>query len=464
MAVTTIPFHQLLSRTDLSRDVAWTPDRTYGWEEFQTRVAGLNQQLREAPPDRWTLVCENSYAFTVGLVAVWQAGDVAVMPPNTEEDMVEGTARETGGIVTDREDLLNLADVAFEPLEYEGDPGVLSELDPDRVTTEMMTSGSTGERKVIPKTLDNFWQDIRHYDDLWEGTVGDSVVFSHVSHQHIFGLFFKVLWPLLEGRPFYPDSALYPGDLASHLEDVPEAYLVTSPSPLKRLVRSGELEAGAGTLRAVYSGGGEIETDVAERIHDELGFYPFSIFGSTECGGIAWRVRDPGKSHPGWNTFPGTEIKINETDELFVRADTVSNNLPDWYPTGDLAEKRSDGTFDLKGRADRVLKIADKRVSLPQIEAKLQESAHVSESIVAVVREPSDGSRKTELGAAVELSETGRNALDAQSRESLRKELRDSLKGFVDDVALPREWIFREKLPRDHMSKISHDTVRELFE
>lgn len=459
-----IPLHRILIDSDPGGTVVWTPERTFDWDTVLTRVSGLSQELSDRSPDRWTLVCENSRAFLVGLLATWHAGDIAVLPPNTESEMVRGTAKDTGGILTDQDDLLSVTDVGLTPLDHEGDPGSLGELDPERVSTEMMTSGSTGERKVIPKTLRNFWADVGCYDDLWGNEVGDSIAFSHVSHQHIFGLIFKVLWPIVEGRAFYPETPVYPGDLSNLLDQVSDAYLISSPSPLERLVRSGELASMVGTLNAVFSGGGEIDVDVAEAIHETFGFYPFSVFGSTECGGIAWRRRDPNKDHPGWNRIPGVDININETGELFVRSDAVSDNLEEWYPTGDLAEEHEDGQFDLKGRADRVIKIAEKRVSLPQIEAKLSQSPHVEAAVTTLVEEAGDGSRKTELGAAIELSEEGKAALEDQSREELRTELRNSLKDFVADVALPREWRFREELPRDHMSKISHDTVQELFE
>lgn len=464
MTVTKISLDQLLTKPDLDRTVTWAPEGSVGWNEFLTRVKGLSDRLEREDNQRWTLVAENSYAFLVGLLAAWHSGGIAVLPPNTEPEMVKGIATETGSIITDVEELESFAAISVNPLSYEANPGSLGEIDPERTTTEMMTSGSTGERKVVRKNLGHIWSDVRYYDQMWEDIVGNSIVFSNISHQHIFGLYFKVLWPLVEGRAFYPETTLFPGDLSSMLEEVSEAYLVTSPSPLERLVRSGELETARDTLTAIFSGGGRIEDELAEKIHDQLGFYPFSVFGSTECGGIAGRVRDPNQDESGLKPFPGVNFKISENGELFVKSATVSEGNQEWYPTGDLAEQVGDEEFVLKGRADRVVKIADNRVSLPQIETRLETSGYVTEAVASIVNESGDGSRKTEVGAAVELSQSGQGFLRDRTEDDLRVELRDQLKGFVEDVAIPREWRFLEELPRDHMSKVSQEKIQELFE
>jgi acyl-coenzyme A synthetase/AMP-(fatty) acid ligase len=456
-------FNQVFGNPDRDCNVAWTPDHTVSWRDFLGKVEGLSNRLNEEPIPKFTLVCEDSLAFSVGFLAACKADKIAVLPPNTETETVRETAGDTEGIVTEDDELKSVSDRSLDPLEFDGNAEDLGEFDTDKVFAELLTSGSTGERKQIPKTLDNFWADARYYEGIWGDQVGDAVVFSSISHQHIFGLLFKVLWPLAAGRPFYPGTPVYPGDLSNLLDQVDKACFVSSPSPLARFVRSGEMEHARGTLTVIFSGGGQIENSVSNSVRDELGFFPVSVFGTTETGGIAWRLRDPSKDRPGWNLFPNVEIRINDMEELHVRSPRVSNTLDEWYATGDLAEELANEQFVLKGRADRIIKIAENRVSLPQVENKLESSELVGEAIVTTLDEDGANQRKTELGAAVEVTEIGRQRLD-ESREDVRQKLRSTLEGVFESVALPRKWVFVEELPRDHMSKISQEQVEELFE
>lgn len=438
--------------------VFWTPSSTVDVAELRTRVSGLTDRLSAAEPDRWMVVCENGFAFTVGLLAAWQAGDVALLPPNPKPGSVETCMEAGDGVVTDREELAELGR-GYAPLDHEGDPGALGRLDPERTNTLLMTSGSTGERKIIAKGIKNFIPDIEAYHHLWEPRLKGSTVVSSVSHQHAFGQLFKILWPLCTRHPIHPGQPSFPEDLKQSVCAVDSAHLVTSPAPLKRLVRSGELPAMKGSLKAIYSGGGMLEPEAVQGVNDALGLAPISVYGSTEAGGIAWRERSSPDEIPPWTPFPGVEYQINEEGELQVRSPRVSPSLPEWYPTGDLAEPGDDGGFFLRGRSDRMVKVADKSVSLPEIEQHLDDSPLVNSVAVIVVNEDDPDRRRVELGAAVVLSRKGKRTR-ADAPDELQDTLKTHLEPYYDGVALPRHWIFLEALPRDHMSKIRRDELR----
>ena len=105
-----------------------------------------------------------------------------------------------------------------------------------------------------------------------------------------------------------------------------------------------------------------------------------------------------------------------------------------WQALGDRVSWRADGSFELLGRADRIAKIEDKRVSLSEIERRLLEHAFVKD-VVAVALE--DSARQY-IGVVVELTAAGREALTAQGKAAVNSALRSSLRGRVDAVALPR--------------------------
>ncbi len=71
-----------------------------------------------------------------------------------------------------------------------------------------------------------------------------------------------------------------------------------------------------------------------------------------------------------------------------------------WQRMGDRVAFRGDGSFELLGRADRVAKIEDKRVSLTEIERRLAEHAYVKDAVAVALE---DGARQY-IGAVVELT------------------------------------------------------------
>ncbi len=458
------PLHELFTS---KRSPGWKPFYRPGGlvdgETFRRKTAGLATYLHRRTESRWVLVCEDTYAFSVGLFATWQADDITIHPPNTKPGTIEESYARADGILSDKEELTELGEVV-DPLDHAEDPATLTRMDPERVCAELMTSGTTGERKILEKTINHFWHDINAYESLWGKVLDGAHSISSVSHQHIFGLLFHVLWPLSAGRTVRCVQAVYPGDVREQITEADGSYLVTSPAPLERLLRSEELKGVQPSLRAVFSGGGLIPENVARSLHEQVGLYPRSVFGTTETGGIAWRHRRPDRVDPGWTLLPGVEIRIDVSNELHVRSPKVSGSDEEWYPTGDAAERLDEGEFRLKGRIDRVVKVAENRVSLPELEEKLAEEQPVRDAAVFVYHDGSGGGRRTELGVVVELTPVGEEFLSARSEEELVDRLRSDLDPYFERVVLPDHWAFTDRLPQDRMSKLKREDLLKFFE
>src|SRR6185312_17141298 len=69
----------------------------------------------------------------------------------------------------------------------------------ERSRIDFFTSGSTGEMKRIEKSAALLEREAHVLDRLWGELLADARIYGTVSHQHIFGLTFKVMWPLLAG-------------------------------------------------------------------------------------------------------------------------------------------------------------------------------------------------------------------------------------------------------------------------
>ncbi|WP_239683740.1 AMP-binding protein [Stenotrophomonas maltophilia] len=105
-----------------------------------------------------------------------------------------------------------------------------------------------------------------------------------VSHQHIYGLLFRVLWPLAAGRLIHP-RRFFHEDLVGALAGT-DTVLVATPAHLKRLPEQLDWASLHGRLRAVFSSGGPLPEEAARQVRQWLGVAPTEVYGSSETGGI----------------------------------------------------------------------------------------------------------------------------------------------------------------------------------
>ena len=226
----------------------------------------------------------------------------------------------------------------------------------------------------------------------------------------------------------------------------------------------------------MFSSGGPLDAETADRVRAALGRAPLEIFGSTETGGVAWRRQEPGPDRLRWTPLRGVRVlRVAEGPEAgqlrvaspFVCAGAESDSGTaldagdrSAFTMGDLADVAADGRFALAGRGDRVVKIGEKRLSLPEMESRLRAHPFVSEAALLAL-ERSEGEPR--VAAAVVLAEPGRAALAELGRRAVSARLADDLAASWDRVLLPRTWRWVDALPRDPQGKVTQALLRELF-
>jgi acyl-CoA synthetase (AMP-forming)/AMP-acid ligase II len=330
-------------------------------------------------------------------------------------------------------------------------PAALSVSDESRLV--IFTSGSTGAPQAIPKSLRQLRAETRALETMFGSTVGDSEMVSTVSHQHIYGLLFKILWPLTSGRTFRAESLVYPEQLVRVLAER-KCAVISGPAHLKRLPDTIDWSGVRHNVSAVFSSGGPLPLASATSVETLLGHAPIEVYGSSETGGVARRQCRNGVS-ASWQPFPGIDVEVRD-DKLAVR----SAHLPthDWYITADNVSLDSDGNFTLLGRADRIAKIEGKRVSLVSIEQAINVTGLVSDARVIQL----DSSRD-ELGAAVVLTDAGWELLRTAGVRALRTKLEASISNHVERLAVPRKWRWLDALPINETGKTTNASLLELF-
>jgi acyl-coenzyme A synthetase/AMP-(fatty) acid ligase len=217
----------------------------------------------------------------------------------------------------------------------------------------IFTSGSTGEIKEIHKTLRQLQNEIATLEKQWGQLVGETQVLATVSHQHIYGLLFRVLWPLIAGRYFYSEMFLSPEALLCSASGKPTIW-IASPAQLKRLDDLTEWQK-IEKLQAIVSSGGKLPTKVANQIKLQCGIKVIEVYGSSETGGIAWRQTTDKDS---WTLFAGLHLTV-DNEVAYLSSPYLMEQLP--FRLDDKIQLTGNGQFTLLGRMDRIVKVEEKR-------------------------------------------------------------------------------------------------------
>lgn len=396
--------------------VAIDGEHRVAWSEFRAAIAA--RQQTSSPRRRVLLDSTSPLEFAASLLAALANDHVAVIPPNFQSQTL----------------------AAFAELP--------APLDVPPQTIELYTSGSSGEPKCVRKTLRQLEAECEVLEHCWGGPAAAATVIATTPHHHIYGMLFRVLWPLLAGRPFDNTTIAEPTALAERLRVAETTVLVSSPAQLSRLHQLLDLAVLPHKPLLTFSSGGPLDADTAACYQQAWGAAPIEVYGSTESGGIAWRRQDLGLR---WTPLPQVQLAADSDGALLVR----SPFLPDETPLRmeDAAEFDADGTFVLCGRLDRIVKIEEKRLSLPEMEAWLSEHPEVGAAAVA----PLTLSGRTVVGAVVALtSDADRKPMIAPLREHLRQRF--------DNVLLPRRWRFVDALPFNERGKLAQAEVARLLE
>jgi long-chain acyl-CoA synthetase len=169
-----------------------------------------------------------------------------------------------------------------------------------------------------------------------------------------------------------------------------------------KLVYSKVQERLGGQLRIAISGGAPLGRDIAE-FFDALGITILEGYGLTECTSAA-TVNRIGRYRLGTvgPALPGTELRLGEDGELFIRSPTVFAGyykeeaatrevLDDegWLGSGDIAEIDAEGFVTITDRKKDILVTAGgKNVAPANIENELKVHREISQALVIGDRRP----------------------------------------------------------------------------
>lgn len=433
-----VPLAYLL---DPSRDphtvVAYERGQPVRLKELDHRARAWHAAFAQAPGHRYVLHSLSALDFVAALLGAWHAGKRALVPSDLQVTSIAASGMAIDGFVGGR---------GIQP--SSPTPGALPALDPEALCLEMYTSGSTGAPTAIPKCLRQLEHEVAGLSAALDlGPPGR--VLGTVSHQHMYGLIFRVLLPLATGRPFEAIRLNQVQDLSLVGTDE-GCILISSPAQLVRLPEPGSLSC---KVTALLAAGGPLSEEGVRACDALFGVAVTEIYGSSETGAVAWRPRTPGSAGT-WRPLPGVSFR-SEEGVLMIRTPQLPTR--EWFQSADRVKETQDG-FELAGRIDRIVKLEEKRVSLDALERILMESGFLQRvrALVLDGRRPLLAVAATPNTAGWTVAQDGKRVLVERLREHLQRS------GQIE--VLPRSWRFIDPWPLTSDGKTPESLLRERFD
>ncbi|WP_304717363.1 AMP-binding protein [Neisseria viridiae] len=423
--------------TPIAFDPLWTR------ADFIRTVHALSLKLKQNNIRSAALWFDDAALFAAALLAVWNSGGKALLLPNTAPGNLTW-AKSAQILLTDTDIVSDGIHVWQIPTPCGGMPSenrIPQALDiPPESEVHLRTSGSGGEAKTIVKTAAQIESEARTLAAAIPFGRGKTAVLGSVSPQHMYGLTFRFALPLLMGWAMVRRQNAYPELLLSASLNVPSNYQnvwIASPALLNRFGENRDWAALNGRMAGIVSAGGELPPETAALL-EQYAVRPYEVYGSTETGIIASRQKQTL-----WQPFPN--VSIRNTGKSVEISSPWTGGV---QHIADCIETHEDG-FALLGRQDRIIKLADKRISLNQIEHELLKHPWIADAHCAL--HPEHG----RIAVWAALDTEGITAWLEQGRTAVIAALKQHLAQTQDTAALPRYWRFTDRLPRNGQGKIT---------
>jgi len=453
-----------------------TEDRTISIACFFADIEQVRQKINQSHYSNILLFDPETYRFTVQLFALLLEDKHVLLPPNAQSGTVEQLSSfcdATMGSISSKD---KPALSWFSQNNTNEKPFKLSReqlFDQLKGKITFFTSGSTGKPKAIVKLVSQLITEIDVLSVTFhKQLVTSSCVVSTVSHQHIYGLIFRVFLPLKMAISIVNKTFEYPEHIAMFFNDLSnsnritaespplKALLISSPAHLKRLVIDNVLVEMKDKFSSTFSSGGPLLFSTSQRFEQQMQHAPIEVFGSTETGGIAWRCGQPDKKSA-WQLFPKLSYKfIGPEGRLAINSPYIIEND---YLTDDLIQVIDDKSFYLLGRADRTIKLEEKRVNLAHVERCLLTHPWVSDIRILVLPLSTKNNREV-LAAVVELTDLAFDSLKQQGKRTINETLKTHLLTEFERITLPKKWRYLSCFPYNAQGKIALNELERLFD
>ena len=358
-------------------------------------------------------------------------------------------------------------------------------LDTDAPFLQMFTSGTVGKSKGVSvplSALSAFYLYMRYAIDLR----ADDNYWNMADPGWAYGLYYAITGPLLMGiTTHFNESGFDAENTRDFMARHKITNLASSPTAFRMMKSSGVFERAhddsdaALSLRCANSAGETLNTEVVNWVETYLNCKVCDQYGQTETGMTCCEhhalthecpVGSMGMALPGhtlvvldddMNVLPDGEqgqlaVVVSQSPAFYFRGYSWNEKdafVGDYYLTGDVVERHSDGSYWFSGRDDDIIITAGYRVGPTDVENTVLEHDAVAES--AAVGVP-DEVRGHTIKSYVVLKD------GIEGSDELAKEIQDLVRKRLSTHAYPRDVEFVAALPKTPSGKIQRFLLRSL--
>ncbi|KAI1114620.1 acetyl-CoA synthetase-like protein [Nemania sp. NC0429] len=267
--------------------------------------------------------------------------------------------------------------------------------EPGDIAMVLFTSGTSGNRKVVPITVGTILHGVQTVIDSW-GLTDQDVCLNMMPLYHVGGIIRNLFAPLFSGGSTICCPSFDPNLFWDQVEDARPTWYYASPTMHSLILEEGEVRLGAlqkSRIRLVCNAAGSLLPTLAERIRDTFQCTVLPSYGMTECMPISTPPLSYSLDRPGTSgIITGPELVIldahdNEVDTFklgriclrgsplfhgYLRPDGSLDksafNSQGWFDTGDIGYVDEKGYLYITGRNKEVINRGGELISPFEVE------------------------------------------------------------------------------------------------
>lgn len=334
----------------------------------------------------------------------------------------------------------------------------------------LFTSGSEKDPKAVQLTHKNLWANIQDIYKVLE-IKDEDIILSSLPLFHVYGHTVVFWMPLIRGLSAvtYPNPLEYQ-KVSSICREEKITLMIGTPVFFMGYLRKSE-PGDFKSVRIAIVGADKTPDWLRDEYKKQHDVVLYEGYGCTETSPVV-SVNSPSANRPGSIGKPLTTVKVKiahidtgeelpagQEGKILVKGDLVMKGYFDdleetsvrikdgWYDTGDMGMFDDDGFLWHRGRLKRFVKIGGEMVSMVKVEHVLSEI--LPHDIDCCVVEVPDFLKGAKIVATTTQPVESKKILKAMAKE-------------LPNLALPREFLVIEELPKMGSGKVDFRKVTEL--
>ena len=347
---------------------------------------------------------------------------------------------------------------------------VIHQGEPDDNAVILFTSGSEKDPKAVQLTHRNLYNNIMASLERLNVNEND-IMMGILPLFHVFGHNTNFWLPLFVGMTIvtYANPIDYK-QIPIIVREEKASILIATPVFFMGYLRKSK-DGDFRTIRIAVAGADKLPETLRMGFKEKHGVDILEGYGATETAPVV-SVNVPNESKPGSIGRPlpnvqvmiadiktGDELPRGQEGKILVKGDNVMKGYFDdleetslrikdgWYDTGDMGMLDEEGYLWHRGRLKRFVKIGGEMVSLVRVESELV--SLLGEDVDCCVVEVPDSTKGAKIVAAV--------TQDIDEKKILKK-----LKTVLPNIAMPKQFVKLEELPKMGSGKVDFRTAQEI--